>query len=86
MVFQCNNIRQVTWRMLMHEKPCLIPIIRNHKVNHITRCFTVIYFSPQNQTVLLYLLNVHKTIILKDKCVTFGKLRNIHNTMTLNIY
>ena len=41
MVFQCINIRQVprdvlkteaggTWRMLMHEKPCLIPII-NHK-------------------------------------------------------
>ena len=38
MVFQCINIRQVpwevlktavsgTWRMLMHEKPCLIPIL-----------------------------------------------------------
>ena len=37
MVFQCIYIRQVpwevlkthgTWRMLMHEKPCLIPIIK----------------------------------------------------------
>ena len=38
MVFQCINIRQFpwevlkteaegNWRMLMHEKPCLIPIL-----------------------------------------------------------
>ena len=40
----------------------------------------------KKQTVLLYLLNIQKTIILKDKYVTLVKFRNIPNTMKLNIY
>ena len=41
--------------------------------------------SPK-QTVLLYRLNIQKTIILKDKSETLGKFRNIHNPMKLSIY
>ena len=59
--------------------------LRLHKVNHITLCLTVIWFSPK-QTVLLYRLNIQKTTILKDRCVTLGKLRNIHSPTKLRIY
>ena len=59
--------------------------LRLHKLNHITLCLTVIWVSPK-QTVLIYRINIQKTTMFKNKCVTLGKFRNIHSPMKLSMY